>query len=215
MHIWSLYLIQGAIVGVIISLSIGPIALITMKRAAQYGLRAGIAGGVAVAIVDTAVALLILFGFHYSHAFFIHTPRSLYILIALCIFFYGLTLFRKKPTAQIPDHPLEKHFTETVLLSLANPSTYISFSVIALLLSRFIGASFFDRIEVLVGFALGAVGWWILVALFSHHNRDRIGIGFLQKSVGILIMGLAILMIVKPHVSTKNQMLLIDKTFRL
>ena len=198
MHVSSEYFIQGLITGLAISISIGPIALLTVKRTAEFGLRAGFAGGGAVVLIDTAVALLVLFGIHHSHSFLIHIPKGVRLVIALCIFMYGVTLFRKKATPPPIDHPLEKHFSETVLLSLANPSTYVSFGIIALLLTRFIGISFFSRTEVLLGFFIGAVAWWGSLVALSHHHRDRIGIAQLQKIVGVLIMTLAVLVVATP-----------------
>ncbi len=199
MHLSSAYLIQGVITGLAISISIGPIALLTVKRTAEFGLRAGLAGGAAVILIDTAVAILILFGIHHSHSFFIHIPKGVRFIIALCIFMYGITLFRKKAAPVHIDHPLDKHFSETMLLSLANPSTYVSFGIIALLLTRFIGMPVFNRTEVVIGFLVGAVLWWGSLVALSHHHRDRIGISQLQKIVGILIMGLAVLLVCAPN----------------
>jgi NAD/NADP transhydrogenase beta subunit len=86
-----------------------------------------------------------------------------------------------------------------MFLSLANPSTYVSFGIIALLLTRFIGAPVFDRTEVIIGFLVGAIAWWGSLVALSHHHRNRIGVSQLQKIVGVLIMGLAILLICSPN----------------
>ncbi len=205
MHLSSLYLVQGIIIGLAISLSIGPIALITIKRTAQYGFKAGIVASIAIVLIDTTVAFLVLLGIHSTHhSFYIHIPKYLKLILAFCMFIYGLTVFRKKMLPKKPDHPLEKHFSETFMICLANPSTYISFGIIALLLSRFIGISIFDRTEVLFGFLIGALIWWIGLVAFSFKHRERISVKKLQKFVGLLIMLLALVFILNPHENHYN-----------
>ncbi len=201
MHLTSPYLVQGVIIGIAISLSIGPIALITIKRTAQYGLKAGVISGITIALIDTIMAMLILFGLSHSRSLFFHVPKEIHTILAACVFMYGVTLFNKKPALESVAVPIEKHFTETLLACLINPSTYISFGVISLLLTRFIGQPIFNRTEVLIGFFLGAVLWWTILVLLSFRHRHHVSALQLQKVVGILIIILSVLMLISPNSS--------------
>jgi threonine/homoserine/homoserine lactone efflux protein len=182
-----------------ISVSVGPIALITMKRTAEFGLRAGIISAIAIALIDTTVAILILLGVHHSLKSLIHIPRGLHLLLTIAILIYGLYLFTKKVRIEKnKDYPVKKHFWDTILLCFANPSTYISFSVIAILMTRFLGSSLFNRLEVIIGFFIGAIFWWLSLVHISFNNRSRLSIGQLQRGVGLLIMFLAIISLLTP-----------------
>lgn len=193
MHLSFFYLLQGIITGVTISVSVGPIALLTMKRTAEFGLRAGIISAIAIALIDTTVAILILLGVHHSLKSLIHIPRGVHFVLTLAILIYGIYLFtREARVEKNKDYPVKKHFWDTILICFANPSTYISFSVIALLLARFLETSLFDRFEVIVGFFIGAIFWWLSLVHISFNNRGRLSIGQLQKGVGLLIIFLAI-----------------------
>ena len=122
MHLHLLEILQGFAIGIIISIPLGPVGLITMKRTAEFGLRAGIMSGLAIVIIDTIGAILVLIGFHHSIRYFHHLPRWLHIGGAVIIFLYGLRISFNNPTRTI-DNPLpwHKHFLSSAVLALTNP----------------------------------------------------------------------------------------------
>jgi threonine/homoserine/homoserine lactone efflux protein len=194
-----LHLFQGIITGVIISVSVGPMALITMKRTAEFGLRAGVISAITIALIDTSVAVLVLLGLNRSISFFTHVPKWIHTLGVIFIFIYGIYLFTKQTKITTPEkHPLKKHFYDTLVLSLLNPSTYVSFGVIALLLTRFLGSSLFGRIEILIGFLFGTFAWWIALVYFAFSKRSHVSAPRLQKWVGAIIMALSFIALITP-----------------
>lgn len=200
-------LIWGMGIGVIISLPLGPVALITMKRTVQYGFRAGIISGLAIALVDTIAAVIILLGLHHSNGFFNHIPRWIFIIGTLIVFFYGLRMVLADPLKTIErDLPWHKHFLASTILALTNPSTYLAFGVIGVFLTRYVDRPIFTRAQVALGFFVGAFLWWLMLAIIAFTQRKRYEKAvFLNKIIGVVIMILAILALVhyfnSPHAS--------------
>jgi threonine/homoserine/homoserine lactone efflux protein len=96
--------------------------------------------------------------------------------------------------------PWHKHFFSSALIALTNPSTYVSFGVIGLLLSRFVERPLFARIEVMVGFFIGALIWWCFLAYLAFNQRHRYyGTTGLQRAIGFIIILLAILTLFGPY----------------
>jgi threonine/homoserine/homoserine lactone efflux protein len=195
----------GIGIGILISLPLGPVALITMKRTTQHGLRAGIISGLAIALIDTAATVFILLGLHHSQETFHHIPQWLFIVGSVIVFFYGLRILLADPLKSIErDLPWHKHFFASIILSLTNPSTYLAFGVIGLFLTRFIDRPFFTRAQVAIGFFIGAFLWWSFLAYIAFTQRKRYEKAvFLNKIIGVIIMALAVLALVhnftNPH----------------
>ncbi len=206
MHFDFFNLLIGITIGIIISIPLGPVGLIVMRRTAQFGLRAGIFSGLAIVFLDTLAAIFILLGLNNSMYFFTHLPRVLHIGGAIIIFIYGLRMFFNNPIETIDNNlPWQKHFLSSTVLALTNPSTYFSFGVIALLMTRFIDQPLLGRVEIAVGFFIGSLIWWFVLAFIAFTNRKKLLAHNMQKIVGIIIMLLSLLSFIPsqyiPHIS--------------
>jgi threonine/homoserine/homoserine lactone efflux protein len=194
MHFPLIELIQGILIGILISIPLGPVGLIVMKRTAEFGLRAGILSGLAIVLIDSIAAVVILTSLHNSIPFLHQLPIWVHIIGGTIIFFYGLRTALTNPTLSIEVKlPWHKHFFTAAAIALTNPSTYFSFGIIALLLSRFMEKSIFDRIEVAVGFFVGAFLWWCVLAFVAFSQRKRyLNAQYLHRIIGIIIMALSL-----------------------
>jgi threonine/homoserine/homoserine lactone efflux protein len=193
-------LLQGMIIGIAISLPLGPVALIIMKRTAEFGLRAGIISSLAVVIIDTTAAVLILLSLHHAVPFLHTLPEWVQIVGAFIIFLYGLRMVHTKPVV-LGESTVswQKHFFSAIAIALTNPSTYFSFGVIGLMLTRYIHQPLFTRMEIGTGFFLGAFLWWTVLAIVAFSQRKRyMNAVNLHRIVGVIIMILAILTLIGP-----------------
>jgi threonine/homoserine/homoserine lactone efflux protein len=198
MSLTFLNILTGIGIGVIISLPLGPVALITMKRTSRHGLRAGIISGLAIALVDTIATVLILLGLHHSQETFHFIPEWLFIIGSIIIFFYGLRILLADPLKTIErDLPWHEHFFTSIVLALTNPSTYLAFGVIGLFLTHFVDRPLFTRAQVAVGFFIGAFLWWSVLAYITFTQRKRYEKAvFLNKIIGVLIMVLVVIAVI-------------------
>ena len=191
----------GIIIGIVFSIPLGPVGVIVMKRTLDFGARAGIISGLAIAIIDTAAALLFLVGLHNSAPYFRHIPQWIRICGNAIIFIYGLRMVLASAYEPVEENlPWHKHFFSAAGLALTSPSTYIAFGAMGLILSPLISKPLFTRIEVGIGFFIGAFIWWSVLALITVTHRDKyIGPQKLQRIVGIIIMCLALINMLAHH----------------
>jgi threonine/homoserine/homoserine lactone efflux protein len=187
--------LQGIAIGIVVSLPLGPVALITMKRTAEFGHRAGIISGLAIALIDTVAMIIILLSVHQSLPTLRQLPHSLHVLGAVVVFGYGLRMFLMSKTVTVEETlPWHKHFISSILIALSNPSTYVSFGLIGLMMARYIDKPLFTKIEVTIGFFIGAFLWWSALAFFAiTHKTQYFGTTYLKRLVGALIMLLAVI----------------------
>ena len=184
---------QGLIIGIIISIPLGPVGLITMKRTAEHGLRAGIASALAIVLIDTIAAVFILMNLPRLAPVFRGLSFWMQILGGTIVLLYGVRLIIRSTLPTIEEQlPWHKHFITAAFIALTNPSTYFSFGVISLLLTRFIDTPSLTRAEVATGFFIGAMIWWCSLAFIAFTQRSYLKARHLQKVVGGIIVILAI-----------------------
>lgn len=187
-------LLQGIVIGLLVSIPLGPIGLLTIKRTAIHGLRAGIIAALAVVLVDGVVASVFLLGF-YQPFRQVHTiPFTVSLIGAVFVFFYGLKIFNDTGVSEVKEpKDWHHHFLGTLTMLATNPTTYVSFASIAVLLTRFIIKPLETRMFVALGFFLGALAWWITLILIAHEHRDHyLKNTTIRKIMGGIIMVLAV-----------------------
>lgn len=214
MHSPLFELLQGIVIGIIISVPLGPVGLITMKRTAEYGCRAGVIAGLAIVLVDTIAATAIIFGLHQAFPRFSHFPGWFHLLGALIVFFYGFRILMSIPKAESHTHqPWHKHFLNTLVIIFTNPSTYFSFGAIGIFLIKLSGNPLPSRIMTLIGFAIGAtIWWWALICIAASQRERYFKKASIHKLIGGLIMVLAIASLFFPvHRGSGNRYSFIEK----
>lgn len=195
MHFPLFELLQGIGIGLIISLPLGPIGIIVMKRTIESGIRAGSIAGIAIVTVDTLATITLLLGIHHSVPLFHIIPRWVLIIGGLGFFTYGalMAFGPEKKTAQ-QEIPWHHHFGSALLLTLSNPSTYMSFAITGMLVSRFMQSAISTKLAVASGFFIGASLWWALLITIAFTQRKRYqNLHHTQRIVGTIIMILAII----------------------
>lgn len=214
MHFPLFELLQGIGIGIIISIPLGPVGLITMKRTTEFGLRAGIIAACAIVLVDTIAATAIIFGLHHTFPRIGNFPGWFHLIGALIVFFYGFRILMSVPnTESHTPKPWHRHFLNTIVVIFTNPSTYFSFGAIGLFVIRLSDNPLPSRIVTLIGFAIGATIWWWTLIYIAASQRERyFKKDSIHKIIGGLIMILAIASLFFPiHQGTSHRYSFIEK----
>lgn len=196
----SSVLLQGLIIGVLVSIPMGPIGVLCIQRTVHQGRRSGIISGIGAATADSSFAFIAGFGLTFITNFF--KEQQFYLMLggALVLIFLGLKLFLTDTIKQVRKYKVKKSnpigdFISVFLLTLSNPMTILFFGVV------FTGLGIFkdDIVQtsmLIGGIFLGAVSWWLtlttLVSFFHNFFRIRI-IFWINKGAGILIIIFGIL----------------------
>lgn len=208
MDFW--YLIKGIIVGLAVSIPLGPIGILCVQRVINKSWRSGFYSGLGAAISDTIYAIVAGFSLTYIINFIKENEFIFQVLGALILLVLGIHIYSKDPVADAKKYRKKgtnylQDFMSTFIITFSNPLAVLIFlavfagSGIVLKLSEPINAIF-----VVMGVFIGATGWWLgltsLVNMLRHKFNLRIlwwfnrlaGIGvilFVVISMAFIIWG--------------------------
>ena len=191
----SSILIEGLIIGILVSIPMGPIGVLCIQRTIHQGRRSGFISGIGAASADSSFAFIAGFGLTFITDFF--KEQQFYLMFggAIVLVILGLNLFFKDTIKEIRKIRFNKSnsfadFGSVFLLTLSNPITILFFGLVFTGLG-IVKNNIMETGTLIGGIFLGAVLWWFLlstlVSLFRNFFRIRI-IFWLNKIAGILII---------------------------
>jgi threonine/homoserine/homoserine lactone efflux protein len=189
--------LKGLLTGFLVSLPIGPMAVLVIQRTVNRNLKSGIFSGLGVASTDSI--WIILAGFSVSYIITFLETYQIYFQIfgAILLFLLGLNIFFSHPIKSLKEFKRKgtnafQCYITGMALSFSNPLTVLAY--IALLASTHIVFSISDILEPISfvsGFFAGATCWWLLltnmVNLFRHRFNLRV-LWWFNKISGAMIM---------------------------
>lgn len=162
----------GALIGITMSVPVGPSGVIGVKRIISRGMQAGLASGVGVAIGDMIFATLAVAGISSVSEFLANNARVIQMIGALVIIFVGIYGFRKgasiKPVSigKASLHAV-KDFISMLVITLANPQTIIGFSTsFAATVALYSVETGEQIISLIGGVFAGSIAMWSFLSWF-------------------------------------------------
>ncbi|MDR1698625.1 MAG: LysE family translocator [Prevotellaceae bacterium] len=198
-------LLSGFIIGICVSMPVGPIAILCIQKTLNKGRRHGFVTGAGAACSDVFYAILATFSMSFLLSF-IETHSFWFQLVgSLVLLFVGFLVFRSNPVKELsPTQEIEQtyvqDFVTAFFLTISNPL------IILLLIGlfarfRFIteATSFVQSIAGLSAVFCGALFWWLLLVSFVSLFRSRFnvrGLWLVNKITAVIIWVVAFLGIV-------------------
>jgi threonine/homoserine/homoserine lactone efflux protein len=193
--------LKGILTGFLVSLPIGPLAVLVIQRTANRNFKSGIYSGLGVAFTDSIWAIFA--GFSVSFIITFLQTYQLYIQIvgALLLFLLGLNIFyshpvdawkkmRKKGTNSF------EMFITGVGVAFSNPLTVLAYiAIFASTKIVFNINNISEPVSFVSGFYIGASVWWLILTfvinLFRHRFNLRI-LWWFNKISGSMIMAFVV-----------------------
>ena len=182
---------KGFAVGFAIAAPLGPTAILCIRRTLDHGRIYGFATGLGAAVADAVLGSVAAYGlmrlsrvggFLENHHIWLSVTGGLLLIVL------GLLEWRGRPPAQsreIGGGGLFACFFVTLLVTLANPTTILSFAAVMAGLGvtgqgpGHLGADGDGMVEFIAGVFLGSLAWWWTLALGVGLVRHRLGAGTL------------------------------------
>ena len=187
--------IQGMIIGLMLAVPVGPIALLCIQRAVTDGRLHGIVSGLGVATADSFYAAVTFLGLTVISGLILAYQFSLRLAAGLVLILVGVRIFLSIPSAMSVKTEHEtyiKDYLSMVAITIANPLTLIffiaflpGFGVVyyensVLIASEFVGGVF-----------LGSTLWWIILCCAIGSVRSLISADHLRlinRISGVMIV---------------------------
>ena len=199
------FLLKGLILGFAIAAPVGPIGVLCIRRTLADGKMNGFFSGLGAATADMFYGAVAAFGLTAIQSFLYGWQFWLRLIGGLFLFYLGVQTFASKPAesaAQVKESRggLFGAYLSTVFLTLTNPATIISFTVIfaGLGFAR-TGGNYTSASFLVLGVFLGSSAWWLTLSSIVGFFRERFTsqwMVWVNRIAGAAIFGFGIIALV-------------------
>ncbi len=197
------YIIKGVIIGLAVSIPLGPIGVLIIQKTIQKGRLYGFISGMGAAVADTLYATIAALGLSVVINFIKAQEFYLQIIGSLFLVFLGARIYFNNPIKQIRaqykggKRGMLGDFLSTFFLTASNPITVFVFVGI------FAGALVFkaepslqDHLILIASVMLGCILWWFSLSTVINLFRKKFRLKqlfWINKISGIIIAILGLL----------------------
>ncbi len=187
---------QGVVIGFSVAVPVGPIGLLCIRRSLAEGRVVGFVSGLGAAVADVLYMLVAALGLSAVTNALLEHRNEFQLAGGLFMMVAGLTTFFAKPaTAEAKaarGSNLLGAFASTLVLTLMNPSTIVSFLAILAAVGVNVSTGFWSAVLLLAGVFVGSAAWWFILSASATRFGWRVqhgGMRTLNRVSGGLIMG--------------------------
>ncbi len=203
------YLLRGMLVGITISVPLGPIGIMVVQRTIMRGNMAGFFSGIGAAFSDLLYAMIAGYGFSLVIDFIKEYQLTLQLAGGAVLFMFGINVFLQNPIKQLraPRKNNINYWQDVVssfFLTFSNPLAVFTFLIIFASFDVFVEAQQNNTIIfVLIGVFFGALMWWGGLTFCVGNFRRLINIRrlwWINKVSGITIGLLSIAIMIQAFI---------------
>ncbi len=174
----EMMLLKAFIVGLILAVPVGPMALLSIQRTLRFGFLTGLVTGVGIALADAVYGLVGVLGLSVVAEWLLQYETVLRLGGGLFLGFLGGRIihesYHTQKTGEMPEH--KGYWTALVsafFLTLSNPMTILAY--IAVMASMNVSAEAFKHPWVFAGpVFLGSFAWWNLINALAHLFKSKL-----------------------------------------
>lgn len=198
----SLFL-KGFIIGLSIAAPVGPIGVLCINRTLRSGLMVGLLSGLGAAVADAIYGCIAGFGLVTVADFLFVAQTPIRWVGGAFLIYLGVKTFLAQPQDKsAPDkaRTLWQDFSSTLLLTLTNPATILSFVAIYTSLGIVDSdASYYEAFVIVLGVFLGSLAWWCALSSGISVIRHKLGqtaLKWINRLSGIILLAFGLFAII-------------------
>ena len=190
------FLLKGVVIGFSIAAPVGPIGVLCMRRTLAEGRASGLITGLGAATADAMYGCIAGFGLTFISSFLVSQQAWLRLIGGGFLCYLGLrTLFAKpsEPEALTKGSGLLGAYASTLVLTLANPMTIISFvAIFAGLGLASTSGNYMGAGALISGVFIGSALWWLILSGGVGTLQGKLnyhGLQWVNRVSGVIITG--------------------------
>lgn len=195
-------IIKGIIIGLCISIPLGPIGMLCVQRTLNRGRKFGIATGLGATTSDLIYTFIALFFIGFVVDFLEAWKLTIQIIGSLIVIAFGVFIYKSNPNTQpIPNQPINESilgdYFSSFVLTLSNPLILL---ILIALFARFEflneSTTLFHNTIGILSILGGAFLWWSTLTMLISKFRDRLsygGLKLMNRIFGILIISIGVI----------------------
>jgi len=192
---------EGFIIGIAVSVPLGPLGMLCIKRTVNKNWKSGFLSGLGIAASDVLYAIIagfsltIIINFIRSYEiYFKILGASMVVLLGLYIFFSNpakdIQKYRRKGNSYLQD------FLTAFLLTVTNPLSVFVFIAIFTSYSLVLELSqLFEALLIIGGIFIGGATWWFILTGLANLFKHKLTINTLwwaNKIIGLSVIMIAV-----------------------
>ena len=190
--------VEGLLIGFAVAAPVGPIGVLCIRRTLNHGPLAGFLSGLGAATADAAYGFVAAFGLTAISGFLLDMETWLRLGGGTFLIWLGIKAWRSSPRADQAANTkrglgLLAGYLATTALTLANPSTILSFlAIFAGLGLASQERAWSDASILVIGVFMGSALWWLFLAFLAAIFRQRLGDGgmkWINRFSAVLLAG--------------------------
>ena len=204
------FLLRGLLIGLSIAAPVGPIGVLCIRRTLAGGRVYGLVSGLGAATADAFYGSVAGFGLTFLSSFLIEQRFWLRLIGGLFLCYLGVKTLLAQPAEQAAAAkgnglaearkrfgPNAGAYASTLLLTLTNPTTILSFAAIfAGLGLASVSGSYLSSGLLVLGVFLGSALWWVLLSGGVSLFREKLGtrqLRWVNRLSGLTILAFGVL----------------------
>jgi threonine/homoserine/homoserine lactone efflux protein len=177
------FLIKGLVIGVSIAAPVGPIGILCMRRSLRDGMGMGFLAGLGAATADAGYGAVAGFGLTAVSGFIILHRFWICLIGGAFLCYLGVRTFLSKPAGGPAPEKGGRAlavYGSTLLLTLANPSTILSFAVVFAAFGLGATVDYPAAASLVIGVFVGSAIWWLILSGGVSLVRNRVNASWMQ-----------------------------------
>jgi len=200
---FPLLLLKGSLIGLSISMPMGPTGMLCLRYSMVRGKKFGVASGMGIALAEAFCGALTVIGLASLTTFIETYQTSLQLIATIFLFYCGLLMLKadrqnktKKNETEVIQSGRFSVFIKMFLLTLTNPLTLLSF--VAIFSTMGVETLENDLMAVALlsfGVFIGSTAWWVLVSSSSSYFAKKVqssSARLINRVAGFLVIGASI-----------------------
>jgi len=198
-------LFKGMILGLTVSMPLGPVGILLVNRTLKRGILSGFFSGMGLATADTILAIFAGLGFTFVINLFQNERFIISLISGLIILGVGIKVFFSNPVKDFRKKErgkktLMRDFLSVLVLSLSSPFTIFVF------VAFFSGINLNSTVKpqlvpflLIPGVFIGTLSWWLCLSLFISRFKKNIRLRSIVRvnqvaGVAITVIGIVVLL---------------------
>jgi threonine/homoserine/homoserine lactone efflux protein len=190
-------LMRGILIGLSIAAPVGPIGALAIRRTLANGRLNGFVTGMGAATADGLYGLVGAFGLTAITGFLTSNALWLQLVGGAFLCYLGVKTVLSKPSATVAPSAEKMGmlgaYTSTLLLTLTNPMTILSFVGVFAGMNISAGVNGYNSAALVVlGVFLGSALWWLLLsgaASLLRHKLNANLLAWVNRISGLVVLG--------------------------
>jgi threonine/homoserine/homoserine lactone efflux protein len=202
----TIALVLGILVGIAVSIPLGPVGIIVIQRTLARSKMAGFITGLGSGTADILTASIAAFGIHVILDFLVREHSTIRIVGGVILLIFGIASMWSKPREHEKrvDTLMNRiqYFFSGFVLTITNPFTPVAFFIAFANIQPFLEmkneTSLMIPTSLVAGIFFGTCLWWLLVTsvaeIYEHKiTRDRLG--SINKWLGAIVVFIAVVIL--------------------